>query len=217
MAKVFLLCERAHILLQCVIVEFPKAGYYYTSCLPNLELLIPRFLHPTQQLELNTRLLCSLMMSNKTCHETLIMDQSVSCIIFEKIGLFLNTGALVSYRMACLLRFYVIVVRPISFHQDNPVRVSLIVKFTTLGFIVTGLLFTLTVDHQFAFSRAFLAPDEEPVPINFYAKIWFSLLFLADVVILILYGFIISKVLRTPTVSSMLRQVRCKRNCALSD
>ena len=141
MAKVFLLCERAHILLQCVIVEFPKAGYYYTSCLPNLELLIPRFLHPTQQLELNTRLLCSLMMSNKTCHETLIMDQSVSCIIFEKIGLFLNTGALVSYRMACLLRFYVIVVRPISFHQDNPVRVSLIVKVTTLGFFVTGLLF----------------------------------------------------------------------------
>ena len=152
------------------------------------------------------------MMPNNTCHETLIMDQSVSCIIFEKIGLFLNTGALVSYRMACLLRFYVIVVRPISFHQDNPVRVSLIVKFTTLGFIVTGLLFTLTVDHQFAFSRAFLAPDEEPVPINFYAKIWFSILFLADVVFLILYGFI-----TTPTVSSMFRQVRCKRNWALSD
>ena len=131
----------------------------------------------------------------------------ISSYIFEKTGIFLNISALVFYRMACLLRFYLIVVRPVPAHQETFPKFSQIIKYCIMGILFSGLLFALMLEDQFAFSRAYMAPEVGNPEMGMHGKLWYSLVFLADIIILILYIVIIAKVLKIPVASSMFHQV----------
>ena len=206
MAKVFSLFERLFILTQCILIEVPKAVFYYTSCLPNLELIIPQSL-AKDSLVLNIPIPCDQSKLNGTCCDYILLHQPISSYIFEKTGIFLNISALVFYRMACLLRFYLIVVRPVPAHQETFPKFSQIIKYCIMGILFSGLLFALMLEDQFAFSRAYMAPEVGNPEMGLHGKLWYSLVFLADIIILILYIVIIAKVLKIPVASSMFHQV----------
>ena len=99
------------------------------------------------------------------------------------------------------------VVRPVPAHQETFPKFSQIIKYCIMGILFSGLLFALMLEDQFAFSRAYMAPEVGNPEMGLHGKLWYSLVFLADIIILILYIVIIAKVLKIPVASSMFHQV----------
>ena len=84
-----------------------------------------------------------------------------------------------------------------------------------MGILFSGLLFALMLEDQFAFSRAYMAPEVGNPEMGLHGKLWYSLVFLADIIILILYIVIIAKVLKIPVASSMFHQVWLFKSMAI--
>ena len=133
--------------------------------------------------------------------EKLHFQKSLNCSVLEKGSLVFNTAAKVFFTMTCLLRFYLIVVRQSQPQQEILTSQSQIFTVTVLGFAITGLLFSLTLDDQFAFSRSCFAPYEEKIPMGLYGKMYFLIVFLTDILVLVLYIIIVIKVTKIPTVT----------------
>ena len=197
MAKVFSLFERIFSVLQFTLVEIPKGVFYYTSCQPNW-FLLAKHIFGTNQVGKQVNIITS---DNVDILDTVFIQPTFNCDVLGRIALLFNTAVLVFFFMTCALRFYLIVVKQANTHQETLTRPVQIVSFTLLGIIVTMGLFVLTLDDQYTFSQACLAPDEEqPLP-KLSKKLYYSIVGAVNFLVVILYITITIKVKAYPQVN----------------
>ena len=202
MAKTFMIIERMFSILQCVLIESLKVVFYYTSCLPNWSLLASLFNvdHFTNLIIPLPKMLDS--ESKNLWYAGISIQSTMNCSFLEKMSILFNTGCLLFFTMNCVLRFYLIVVKQASPQRECLTSKTEIVACTVNGFGLTLLLFTVSLDDQYTFSRDCLAPNVKYPPPRL-SQIVFNLFLLGtNALDLILLVLMVVTIIRAPAVTS---------------
>ena len=202
MAKTFMIIERMFSILQCALVESLKVVFYYTSCQPNWSLLATVFNIDNSNyvvIPLPNMLNAE---SKSLWYDKILIQPTINCTFLEKTTILFNTGCLLFFTMNCVLRFYLIVVKQASPQRECLTSKTEIVAFTGIGFILTILFFTVSLDDQFTFSRDCLALNvKHPLP-RLSKIVYNSFLIGTNAIDLVLLVLMVITIVRAPALAS---------------
>ena len=192
--------------MQCALVESFKGLFFFTSCQPNWSILAPLFNTDQDGEYLRVSLPKTFNSTGhilEWSHFQILIEPTLTCSFLEKITILFNTGCLWFFTMTCLLRFYLIVVKQASPHQELMTRPSQIIVCTILGFALAFFWFVVALDDQAAFSRACLAPWVERPPIRFSKFVYYIFLIMVNLTDLALLITMVITIRKVPTAPSI--------------